>query len=106
MYDDFTIRQIVGLSVFTVIAVLIVSLIARDLIRDRRKRKQRPTNPSAPRGPWYPRILPLTHLMASLGSRFEDGPGYGARDAPGGAFTLLLFFLFIAAVVAVVWLFL
>jgi hypothetical protein len=94
----------VAIVMMAVFVSVVAFLIARDVIRDRRKRKPGSVNSAVPRGPWYPRVLPLDHLAESVGDALEDNPGYGYQHWPARALTVLAFLLFILLVWGIVWL--
>ncbi|MGH9779434.1 MAG: hypothetical protein ACRD5I_13585 [Candidatus Acidiferrales bacterium] len=84
---------------------IFTGLIARDVRRDRRRRKEGNVNSTVPRGPWYPRFLPFSHLFESAGNALEDNPGYGYKHWLARAATVLAFLVFIALVWGIVWFF-
>jgi hypothetical protein len=91
-----------AIVMMAVFVSVVAFLIARDVIHDKRRRKPGSLNSAVPRGPWYPRFLPLGHFFDGVGEAIEHDIRY--REAPGRVVTALAFLAFLALVWGIVWL--
>ena len=100
MVDE--VRFWIAIVMMAVFVSVVAFLIARDVVRDKRRRKPGSLSSDVARGPWYPRFLPLGHFFDGVGEAIEHDIRY--RDAPGRVVTVLAFLAFILLVWGIVWL--